>query len=465
MFEHLAVPLPQSDMTVPKPYAVIGAEPGEFALLDIPVAWRNGFRITGPIHPGFMFGQFYQTVHTRQMLQGNTSRNPEFKFQYFTQAPILNSILALETGHQLPSERWDTDLLIAGDVLRFFGIRYIVVRPGPGTDPSVTPEATQSYIERVMPVETVTSDPALTLYRVRLPPLPEIVEVGPSGPLAALYFGEGWGALTDQALDELDRCIWVQRQKARLFVPLDGEAQQVTVRLLVPQTGRSGPEPGQHLTIDIGGWQSASLPLRPGWGEYQLLVPAEAVQMGLNQIQLQFDRLYPATSLSGPEGKPGGQAILVQSAGEEVGDFGHIYINGLDVSPNQRGYNVAVISPQGDINTGSFDTHLAPDASRELAGFIDSVPEGHQVAVAVADEASLKLEADAVAALRSIGAVGDLREKFRWSHALIGVKGAEPGSALESLDGLRPVSVAVGPAITQPTVAAAVAWIRFESEK
>jgi hypothetical protein len=463
MFEHLAVPLPQSDMTVPKPYAVIGAEPGEFALLDIPVAWRNGFRITGPIHPGFMFGQFYQTVHTRPMLQGNTSRNPEFKFQYFTQAPIINSILALETGHQLPSERWDADRLIAGDVLRFFGIRYIVVRPGPGTDPFVTPEATQSYIERVMPVEMVHSDPALTLYRVKLPPLPEAVEVGPSGPLASIYFGEGWGVLTDQAMDEANRSIWAQRQKAKLFVPLDGEAQHVMVRLFVPQTGRSEPEPGQHLTIDIGGWQSASLPLRPGWGEYRLILPAEVVQTGLNQIQFHFERLYPATSLSGPEA--GDQAILVQSAGEEVGDFGHIYIDGVDVSPNQRGYNVAVISPQGDIQTASFDTFLDPAASGALAGFIETVPEGHRVAVAVADEASMKLEANAVTALRSIGAVGDLREKFRWSHALIGVKGAVPGSALESLDGLRPVSVAVGPAITQPTVAAAVAWIRFESEK
>ena len=74
----------------------------------------------------------------------------------------------------------------------------------------------------------------------------------------------------------------------------------------------------------------------------------------------------------------------------------------------------------------------------------------------------MNLGEEAVAALRSIGATGDLRGKFRWSHAIIGVKGAAPGSALEALDGLRPVSVAVGPAVTEPFVAAGVAWIRFE---
>ena len=154
-------------------------------------------------------------------------------------------------------------------------------------------------------------------------------------------------------------------------------------------------------------------------------------------------------------------ALLVQSAGEEVGDFGHIYVNGVDVSPDQRGYNVAVIGPAGSLQTASFDTHLDPGASARLAAFIAAVPDGQTVAVAAADEASMNLGEDAVVALRSIGATGDLRGKFRWSQSIIGVKGAAPGSALEAMDGLRPAGVASGPALTEPGVAAAVEWIRF----
>jgi hypothetical protein len=451
LFEHVSIPLPQSDMTVPPAYDLIAADPGEFAVLDIPVAWRNGFRVTGPLHPGFMFGQFYQTAHNRRLLQGNTSRNPELKFQYFTESPVINSILALETGHQLPPERWEDDRSVAGDVLRFFDVRYIVVRPGPGDDPAVMPEATLPYVEGVMPVELIYSDPTLTLYHVTPPPLPKEVEVSAAAPLARLYFGEGWGALVDERKEKADGRIWAQWGDVRLYVPLDGEAQEVTLRLFAPAEG-------QRLAVGVGGWRSPPLPLDPGWGEYALTLPAEAVDAGLNQIQLHFDRLYSVSSL-------GQDALLVQSAGEEVGDFGHIYVDGVDVSPDGRGYNVAVISPQREVLVGSFDTHLDPGASTALAEFIAAVPEGHTVAVAVADEASMNLGKEAVLALRSIGASGDLRERFRWSHAIIGVKGAEPGSALEALDGLRPVSVAVGPPLTEPTLAAALDWIRFESSK
>jgi hypothetical protein len=445
LFEHFSIPLPQSDMTVPAPYYAIAAEPGQFTLLDIPLAWRNGFRITGPLHPGFMFGQFYQTVHGRPLLQGNTSRNPEFKFQYFTEAPVINSIIALETGHALPPERWQADRLVAADVLRFFGIRYVVVRPGPGTDPAVTPEATVPYVEGVLPVERTYHDAALTVYRVALPPLPERVEVSPAAPLARLYFAEGWGGLAGHE-------VWAQRQAARLFVPLAGGPQHVTLRLFAP-------DGGQRVVVSLNGWRSALMPLVRGWGDYTLNLPDEAVRPGLNEIHLNFDRLYPVTSAL-PSAAP---ALFVQSAGEEVGDFGHIYVNGVDVSPNQRGYNLAVIGPAGSLQTASFDTHLNRGASARLATFIAAVPDGQTVAVAAADEASMNLGEDAIAALRSIGAAGDLRGKFRWSQAIIGVKGAAPGSALEAMDGLRPVGVAAGPAVTEPAIGAAVEWIRFEA--
>ena len=140
----------------------------------------------------------------------------------------------METGHQLPPERWEADRAVAGDLLRLLGIRYIVVRPGPGNDPAVTPEATQPYIEAVMPVERVHSDPDISVYRVNLPPLPEQVEISSAAPLARLYFGDGWGAIPDQRADDADRRVWAQREMVRLFVPLDGGPQEARLRLFAP---------------------------------------------------------------------------------------------------------------------------------------------------------------------------------------------------------------------------------------
>jgi hypothetical protein len=59
------------------------------------------------------------------------------------------------------------------------------------------------------------------------------------------------------------------------------------------------------------------------------------------------------------------------------------------------------------------------------------------------DEASAQLTEEAVRALHSIGAAGDLRGKYRWTHAILGVKGAAPGTALEQMSEDE-VSVLVG---------------------
>jgi len=457
MFEQLSVPLPQSDMSVPAAYSALAAAPPSEAgtLLDIPIAWRNGFRITGPLDPGFMFGQFYQIVHGRPLLQGNTSRNPEFKFQYFTQAPILNSLLALETGHPLPPGRISADRAVAADVLRFFDVRTIVVRRGPGNNPGAVPEATIPYIEQVLPVERTYADDLMSVYRVSLPPLPQSVQLSPKEPLIRLELGEGWGPLPERYDGE--PLMWAQRKSVRLLVVLNGRPQQVSWRLYSPAAG-------QRLTFSMNGWQSAPLDLSLGWGEYALDLPAAAVRAGLNEIWLGFDRLLPAAGLPHPAEGQRPASLVVCSAGEEVGSFGHIYVDGVDRSPNRRGYNVAVISPEGSVQAMSFDTHLDPGASAALAAFIQRAPAGSTVAVAVADEASMNLGREATAALGSAGAAGDLTGKFRWSHALIGTKGDQPGAALETMDALRPVCVAAGPALSEPNAAAGLAWMRFEGK-
>ena len=155
--------------------------------------------------------------------------------------------------------------------------------------------------------------------------------------------------------------------------------------------------------------------------------------------------------------------ITVEGAGKEAGDFGHIYVDGRNVSPEGRGYNLTVMDPQtGAVEaTASFDTHLDGGASQALADFMASVPKGRIVAVAVRDEASRLLSEEAVQALRTIGAEGDLREKFRWGQAIIGVKGTQPGQAVESLAVLRPAIVYVGEGTTEPHLAAAFSLVRF----
>ncbi len=451
LFEHLSIPLPLSDMQVPEVYHLIAAEEGDFAVLDIPLAWRNGFRITGTLDPIIMFEQFYQTVHRKRILAGNTSRNPEFKFQYFTALPAINHLIALETGHRLEASEVERDKALAAEVLRFFDIRYVVVHTAQA-GPDLVP-----YVEATMPVERFYGRGGIVAYRVVLPPPPDEVNVdlGEGKDLARLHLGEGWSSA-----DSRQGWVWAQRKEVRFFAHLPGGTHRMTWRALAPG-------PGQTMAVVVNGQTFGPLELAEGWGEYELEIPAIN---GLNEFRFRFSHLFPVDEVHlgqydvGQTGLVSPVSILVESAGQEVGDFGHIYVNGRNVSPEGRGYNLAVVNPtDGKVETVThFDTHLDEAASQEMAYFLNAIPRGKIVAVAAADEASRLLGEEAVGLLGTIGASGDLRGRFRWGQAIIGVKGARPGQALEALDLLKPVSVQVGEGVSQPHLAAAFDWVRFD---
>ncbi len=443
--EHLSIPLPQSDMRVPPPYQVIIDDPADVTVLDIPFAWRNGFRITGALTTQFMFGQFYQTAHQKPMLQGNTSRNPAFKFQYFTNAPVINSLLALETGKTLPPERWEADQALADKVLHFFNIRYLVVRPEPDNPFGHFPQATLPYIENVLPVEKIHNSSDIIIYRADPAVQFQTELINSLNPLTHLYLGEGWGQINP------GQFLTAQRREARLLLPLADADYRLTLRLQAPAT--------RSLRLELNGWQSRPQQIHPNWQLVSFDIPSEATRGHLSDLRLHFDQVSTLPL------EPPLQDVSVVSAGEDVGGFGRIFVNGHHVSPNRRGYNVAIIRPDGDIQAAAFDTHLDPAASTALTQFIKTAPADALIAVAAADEASGNLTAEAVQALHSIGASGDLRGCFRCSHAIIGFAAAETGEAKEALDALKPVNLTTGCGLTEPTIAAVIDWIQIEASE
>lgn len=462
LFEHLSAPLPISDLRVPPVYGEIAADSADFAVLDLPLAWRNGFRVTGTLHPAFMYDQFYQTVHQKPILGGNTSRNPEFKFQYFTEAPILNSIVALETGHEMDEATIRGDKAIAADFVRLLNIRYILVHRLNSSDPAVTPEALIPYVEEVFPARRFYDDGQTVAYRVDLPELPDRAAIEPGDDLLRLKLGEGW------SLPGGSGPLWAQRREVRLFVTLNGRAQKVTMRAYAPAAG-------QTMSVFANGGLVARLSLSEKWGDYEWTIPAGSARPGLNELRLRFDgdptdpaKVWGDLGAGFPVGSTGVEAprpVVVRSAGMEVGDFGHVYVGGAECSPNGRGYNLVVIGPDsGDcLEQATFDTFSDEEASRKMLDFVKQLPDGVIVAAAVRDEASLRLQPEAVEALRLIGARGDLRGRFRWSQAVVGVKGAAPGQAVEAMQEHRPATLSVGPALVEPRLTLGLESLRFVS--
>jgi hypothetical protein len=242
-----------------------------------------------------------------------------------------------------------------------------------------------------------------------------------------------------------------------LLLPLPQETTRIQLHI-----GALAPDQAVTLIVDGQPVGTQPLPDAPGWLTFD--APADANRPPLSDVRLRFATIQPVSVLASTLSRAGPAGLLVRSAGEETGDFGHIYVNGVEMSPNTRGYNLVALDPDTGqlLARAAFDTHADPAAGTALAAWVGGLPAGTLVAGAVRDEASIKLDDSAIAALRSLGVAADLRGRFRWGHAFIGAKGAEPGSAQESVDGVRPAQVSRGLPLSEPQVAAQLFEVKVE---
>ena len=439
IFEHWSVPLPLTDARIPPVYEQVAADPGDFAILQLPMGWRNSFGVQGAENTQT---QYYQTYHQKRLLSGNISRNPPFKFDYFLRVPILDSLVTLQTYGQVDAGRRAADQATAGEFVSFYDIRYVVVAPGvPGRPPYVdTRDEAVAYAEEVLPMEKIYDREGWLLYRVEQPPLPDAfaVDFGTLEPRTLMALGEGWA---DAEEIQGANANWAVAQDARVFLPATAGADY---RLTITSTPFEYPGAAeQGVTLRVNGQRLERRGMSPGWATYSWQVPAGLLRPGLNDVRFEFDRLdmpadvLPGNGAIGATGIRTPVAIEVNSGGPE--DFAFITIGtgaGVeDGSLHHPGYNLAVIDPRSGelLDRRGFDTTPGGSESQAsaLADWIASLAEGQIVVVALQGEGAAYLTGEAVAAFHAIGGQADPRGTTGWSHAIVGIKGAAPGTALE----------------------------------
>ncbi|MGQ9490611.1 MAG: interleukin-like EMT inducer domain-containing protein [Anaerolineae bacterium] len=456
LFEHLSVPLPMFDLRVPALYDRVAAEPGDFALLELPLGWRNGARVAGKQDILIMQQLWYQSRHGKRLLGGNTSRNPEYKFQYFSEDPTLARLIALTNAADLPQHAalraalaglpvTDADRAAARAWAALLDIRYVMVHR------DKLPAAAEALIRDLLPLALIAEEGELALYRLDEPLTPPARFLLGSDE-GRRVLGEGWSPPT---AGPAPTAVYAQRREVRLLLPLP--ATEATLQL----SGQALPA-GQYVTLIVNGRHVGTQAWPPEPTTLAFKVPADPARPRLSDVRLRFARLAAPAALFQDNTGRTGIGVLIRSAGQETGDFAHVYIAGRDRSLNRRGYNLVAFDPvQGHVvAAAAFDTHADPNASAALARWVAALPPGLMVAGAVRDEASLNLTEEAVAALRSLGVTHDLRSHFRWGHAFLGRTGAAT-STLEALDGIWPAQIQVGPALSEPGAAAVLTSIEI----
>jgi hypothetical protein len=444
IIEHLALPLPTTDATIPAIYQQIAAEPGDFAIMQVPIGWRNSFGILGSERTQL---QYYQSAHGKPIIGGNISRAPDFEMAYFRHIPLFRALTDLELYQDVPQEVDQAARAQAGALMALYDVRYLITYPPvPGGYPYYdTWQRTQDYALSVIPVEQPAFWEAngVKAYRVRQPsiPFPFRLDLGTAN--LEPYLGQGWSNLpAEQPYGAT--AAWVTQTAAALFLPLDA-AKDVTLRLSVAPLAYPGAA-DQTLSISVNGapiWGPA--PLAAGWQTISAHVPAAATRRGPNAVRLTFGhtasprRVFPDPASRGVIGSTG----VVSPVNLDVHGFSEAYISafgpdGAEVkaSVGRRGYNVAVI----DAKTGQvldqqgFDTAANTYESDRLAAYLAGVGRGQIVALATKGDAAAHLTPAAVKALAGLGSrVTATGELVGQSHALVGVQGAAPGSAAEAI--------------------------------
>jgi len=467
LFEHAALPLPVTDARVPPVYEQIGAEPGEFAVMQLPLGWRNSFGTLGSERTQI---QYYQTVHGKPIIGGNISRNPPLKMEYFRRIPLFRALTDLEM-YQEPDDETDAAARAqAAELMQLYDVRYLVVLPPiPGRWPyQDTYARTWEYARDVLPLEPQPfyDQDGVRAYRVVQPPLAFPLEIDFGTQRAWPYRGAGWH---DDEVIFGASANWAGTTEAQVFFPLR-EASSYRLSLRIAPFSYPGASP-QSVQVMLNGQPVGEpRPLSEGWQVVELPLPAEAVRRGLNRLGLRFARLerprdvLPGETAIGTTGLTTPMDIEIDAAAD------HAYISlydeagtKTDASAGRRGYNLAVLDPRTGklLDKRGFDTWANEYEAQRLAEFVARIPAGRIVVVATKGDAARHLTDEAVAALRSLGAQADLRGAAGQAHALIGVKGAAPGSAVE-LVSTPNAWLRLGRHPDRRPLAAAVDWVKVE---
>lgn len=482
--EHVSAPLPINLSTTPAIYQKIAETPGDFTVLELPTGWRNGAYVLGKSDKLIMMQQWYQSIHGKRRLGGNTSRNPWYKFEYFVNAPVLGDLVALMNGaqpHFVAEISEQKDVFFARSqkdglaVLDFLDVEYVTVRVEKSSP------ALLELVDQALPLMLVGEwegtdwdgeQETIKLYQVDRSHSLDVENerhYNLAGELGPLYSAEGWSVLTNEGF----RFALRRRVDLLLDLPETEGILEVDWRINRPTIAVNGVSlPAVDRAEANNDPQNTDLTDRFRLPEDIANQPVDRVSLMFGVDPAPYSALHSLEpNESWPVGNTGAtissnSAILVMSAGAESGKFARIYINGVNQIGGQRGYHLVAISPDGYIlGVELFDTIADLAESPRMVAWLGQWPEGTIIAGAASDAVDshegTMLSDMVIDALAQLGVAESMQGRHRWAHAFVGAVGAPPDSAVESAQLFGVSAVHVGSVLDGDYAYGAVSEVRF----
>ena len=162
--EYWSPPVHTTRLDPPNVLEQIRDEPGDFAVLDVPLGRRDGELFNGSLQ-GAAVADYYQSVYKKRVFGGFIARLKESTRAWLGEEP---GIQHFALPNEAPTPR-DLDTSLVREVLRKYRVKYIVLHKiGPHGEPIDSAEVLNSldaYIRGIVGEPVSTSDPSLIVYR------------------------------------------------------------------------------------------------------------------------------------------------------------------------------------------------------------------------------------------------------------------------------------------------------------
>jgi len=265
-------------------------------------------------------------------------------------------------------------------------------------------------------------------------------------PPTGLHFVERFD---DSLLFQLDRPATPAWRWRRLLPSATAKAlSSVSFDIELPARDSSSaaqlPAIEHAFSLSVNGEVRDRFALKPGANTVVTTMPE--ISSAVHPVALELTQSYEITDstegdpryLLGTTGRYSRADILVESASRSHGSLATIWVNGVNHSPRQPGYNVVTLDAQSGRLLGRAAFNVARNANqlKAMQKYIEKTPDGSIVIVALKGDASVRSDATMQATRLLMGSqaatTADTADTA--SHLMIGIRGAEPGTAVDLAD-------------------------------
>jgi hypothetical protein len=196
----------------------------------------------------------------------------------------------------------------------------------------------------------------------------------------------------------------------------------------------------------VSGNKVLDVALKKGWGTYTFIIPRGTLRAGMNYLNVEQTSPPIPTWPIGTSGHFSPVEITVRSVGRAAGRGASFQFGQHKIVHKNRGLIAYVIDATDSAprELGRYWAHRSSYQARQFIWDVDQLPQGSIVALSVSSEAGKYWIAEADRSLKDLGGTRSLVGASGASYALVGVKGASKGQALEVFQKKMPAQLDVG---------------------